>query len=390
MAVDCLPGVRLAISVSAPHKERQSLASINDLLSIINPQGQYMLSSTRIFLRTVTQRTYSVNRQLPLSSNKTRPLVASSSSFLRSSVYIRSQFRTVTMAPLTKWNRLVRYVSAKDGQIHFGEPIVSDEKADIDQLAREGQLNVKVLEGANFLQAEPTGAEDTVKTLLGPLTPNDVPVIRCTGLNYKTHILETGFDLPANPTLFIKPNQAVSDTNAAVPIPPLGQTHCDYEGELTIVIGKNAKNVSEADALDYVAGYVSGNDVSCRDWQMDKDKAGMMPQWSFSKSFDKYAPLGPCIVSTAVLGDAKGLRLQTLVNGEVRQDSNTSDLCFGVRKLVSFFSTGQTLQAGSLIMTGTPGGVAMGMKPPKFLQDGDEVVVDIEGIGKVRNVMKFE
>lgn len=116
----------------------------------------------------------------------------------------------------------------------------------------------------------------------------------------------------------------------------------------------------------------------------------MMPQWCFSKSFDKYAPLGPAIVSTKLLGEAKELRLTTFVNGEERQNSDTSDLCFGVRKLVSFLSTGQTLEAGSLIMTGTPGGVGIGMKPQKFLKDGDEVVVDIEGIGKVVNVMKFE
>ena len=203
-------------------------------------------------------------------------------------------------------------------------------------------------------------------------------------------VLETGFDLPANPTLFIKPNQAVSDTRHPVPIPKLGQPQCDYEGELTIVIGKDCKNVSEEDALSYVAGYTSGNDVSCRDWQMEKDKAGMMPQWSFSKSFDKYAPLGPCITSTKLLGDGGNLYLKTYVNGELRQDTNTSDLCFGVKKLVSFFSTGQTLQAGSLIMTGTPGGVGFGMKPPKWLKDGDEVVVDIEGIGKVVNKMSFE
>ena len=156
------------------------------------------------------------------------------------------------------------------------------------------------------------------------------------------------------------------------------------------MIGKDCKDVSKEQALDYVAGYVSGNDVSCRDWQMEKDKAGMMPQWSFSKSFDKYAPLGPCITSSKILGDASGLSLKTYVNGELRQDSNTSDLCFGVRDLVSFFSTGQTLQAGSLIMTGTPGGVGIGMKPPKYLRDGDEVIVDIEGIGKVVNTMKFE
>lgn len=203
-------------------------------------------------------------------------------------------------------------------------------------------------------------------------------------------VLETGFDLPANPTLFIKPSTTVASTRQPTPIPTLGQPKCDYEGELTIVIGKDAKNVSEADALSYVAGYTTGNDVSCRDWQMDKDKAGMMPQWSFSKSFDSYAPLGPCITSTSVLGDASGLALRTFVNGEKRQESDTGDLVFGVRKLVSFLSTGQTLQAGSLIMTGTPGGVGFGMKPPVWLRDGDEVVVEIEGIGKCVNVMKFE
>ena len=142
---------------------------------------------------------------------------------------------------------------------------------------------------------------------------------------------------------------------------------CDYEGELTVLIGKDCKNVSEADAIDYVAGYMSGNDVSCRDWQMEKDKAGMMPQWSFSKSFDKYAPLGPCIASTKLLGDASGLRMQTRVNGEGRQDTNTSDLCFNVRQLVSFLSQGQTLQAGSCIMTGTPGGVGIGQKPAESI-----------------------
>ncbi|KAI5358219.1 Putative fumarylacetoacetase-like protein [Septoria linicola] len=292
------------------------------------------------------------------------------------------------MAPA--WTRLIRYISAQDGATRLGDPIVSGQKPDIDALALAGGLKVKVLEGAIPVEAKPTGQEDEVKTLLGPLTPKDVPIIRCIGLNYKTHILETGFDLPANPTLFIKSPMTVADTRQPTPIPKLGQTHLDYEGELTIVIGKDAKNVSEEDALDYVAGYTSGNDVSCRDWQMEKDKAGMMPQWCFSKSFDKYAPLGPAIVSTSVLGDASNLVLRTFVNGEERQNSSTNDLCFGVRKLVSFLSTGQTLQAGTLIMTGTPGGVGIGFKPQKFLKDGDEVVVDIEGIGKVATTMKFE
>ena len=166
--------------------------------------------------------------------------------------------------------------------------------------------------------------------------------------------------LPVNPTIFIKPGTAVGDTRAPVPIPKWGQPQCDYEGELTVVIGKDCKNVSQEQALEYVAGYVTGNDVSCRDWQMEKDKAGPVPQWSFSKSFDNYAPLGPCIVSTKILGDASGLDLKTIVNGEVRQHSNTSDLCFSVKALVSFLSTGQTLQAGRFDHDGDAWGCGFG------------------------------
>jgi len=157
-----------------------------------------------------------------------------------------------------------------------------------------------------------------------------------------------------------------------------------------IVIGKDAKNVKEEDALKYVAGYTAGNDVSARDWQREAGKAGPVPQWTFSKSFDKYAPLGPCLVAAHILGEADNLSLRTIVNGEVRQESNTSDLCFGVKKLIAFCSQGQTLQKGSLIMSGTPGGVALFMKPPNFLKDGDEVTVEIGKIGRVVNHMRFE
>lgn len=203
-------------------------------------------------------------------------------------------------------------------------------------------------------------------------------------------VLETGRPLPTCPTVFTKPSPAVANHGEDIPIPAIAQSQCDYEGELVIVIGKDAKNVSEEDALDYVAGYTAGNDVSARDWQREAGKAGPVPQWSFSKSFDKYAPLGPCIVASHVLGEADSLSLRTLVNDTVRQESNTSDLCFGVRQLVAFCSQGQTLQRGSLIMTGTPGGVGLFMKPPQFLQDGDVVAVEIGGIGRISNKMSFE
>ena len=124
----------------------------------------------------------------------------------------------------------------------------------------------------------------------------------------------------------------------------------------TIVIGKDGKDISEEDSLDYIAGYVAQDDISARKWQRDPAYAGGVPQWCFSKGFDAFAPLGPCIVSTSLLGDASNQTLRTLVNGEVRQDSNTNDLLFGVKKVVSFLSQGTTLRKGSLIMTGTPSG----------------------------------
>lgn len=130
--------------------------------------------------------------------------------------------------------------------------------------------------------------------------------------------------------------------------------------------------------------------MSCRGWQRDPKKAGGVPQWCFSKGFDRFAPLGPMIVSPAVVGNASDLHLRTLVNGEERQNTMTSDLLFGVEDIVSFVSQGTTIEAGTVILTGTPSGVAMGMKEPKYLVDGDVVEVSISQLGRVRNKMVFE
>ncbi|EXJ66679.1 5-carboxymethyl-2-hydroxymuconate isomerase [Cladophialophora psammophila CBS 110553] len=291
---------------------------------------------------------------------------------------------------LVAWDRLVRYIPEKGAnEVRYGEPILEDPDADVASLASTGNLQVRVLEGFDPLKAIPTGQLDTVKELLGPLEPKDVPIIRCVGLNYKTHILETGRPLPESPTVFTKPAPAVAGHGEDIPIPPIAQDECDYEGELVVLIGKSGKDITEEDALEYVAAYTAGNDVSARDWQRQPAKAGPVPQWTFSKSFDKYAPLGPCLVASHVLGAADDLSLKTLVNGEVRQNGNTGDLCFGVRKLIAFCSQGQTLQKGSLIMTGTPGGVGLFMKPPLFLKHGDEVTVDISRIGRLTNRVLF-
>lgn len=157
----------------------------------------------------------------------------------------------------------------------------------------------------------------------------------------------------------------------------------------TIIIGRTARDVTEDNALDYISGYITANDLSCRVWQRDPQYAGNVPQWCFSKGFDGFAPVGPMIVSPKAIGAADKQSLKTIVNSELRQDSDTSDLLFGVKRIVSFLSQGTTLETGTLIMTGTPAGVAMGMKPPKYLKDGDQVEVRIGGLGSLKNKMKF-
>lgn len=204
-------------------------------------------------------------------------------------------------------------------------------------------------------------------------------------------VQEGGRKPPPYPSIFIKPRTSVASFNEDIAIPRLAQDdQLDYEGELCIVIGKTGKDIPAADALSHVAGYVSSNDVSARKWQRDPAFAGGVPQWCFSKGFDKFAPLGPMLVSPKLVGNAGSLRLQTWVNGELRQDTSTSDLLFGVEKIVAFVSQGTTLEKGTVIMTGTPAGVAMGMKEPTWLKDGDVVEVRVEELGSVKNAMSFE
>lgn len=205
-------------------------------------------------------------------------------------------------------------------------------------------------------------------------------------------VQEGGRKPPPYPSVFTKPSTAVASYKEDIPIPKLAQDNqCDYEGELVIVIGKTGKNIPKEAVLDHIAGYVVANDVSARTWQRDPAYAGVVPQWDFSKGFDKYAPLGPMLVSPKLVGAANNLRLQTWVNGELRQDSDTSDLLFGVKEIVAFISQGTTLQKGTIIMTGTPAGVAMGMKPePKYLVNGDVVKVRIEHLGTTTNKMVWE
>jgi 2-keto-4-pentenoate hydratase/2-oxohepta-3-ene-1,7-dioic acid hydratase in catechol pathway len=288
------------------------------------------------------------------------------------------------------WKRLIRFV-AQDGKIYRGEPIVSDSEFDVGKQYLSGKaIQAKVVTGDIFSDAVVTDQVLEVKKLLGPLTEDDVPIIKCVGLNYMKHIQEGGRTPPPYPSIFYKPRFCVADFGEDVPIPEIAQENqVDYEGELCIVIGKSGKNIKEEDALSHVAGYVSGNDVSARTWQKNPKFAGGVPQWCFSKSFDKYAPLGPALVSLQVISDPGTLQLETRVNGELRQNANTDDLLFNVPKIISFISQSTTLEKGTVIMTGTPSGVAMGMKEPKYLQNGDVVSVYIDKIGTLSNKMSF-
>jgi acylpyruvate hydrolase len=198
------------------------------------------------------------------------------------------------------------------------------------------------------------------------------------GLNYRDHANETGRDLPVAPTLFVKSRSAVIGHGDTIVIPP-HVTQPDYEGELAVVIGRTARDVAEDDALSCVAGVTVAHDVSSRDHQFTTG------QWSWSKSFDTFCPLGPELVSLDEIDLAAGMTLETRVSGEVQQYAHTSELVFSVPYLIAWISQGCTLEPGDVILTGTPAGVGAARTPPRWLVDGDVVEITIEGVGTLRN-----
>lgn len=172
-----------------------------------------------------------------------------------------------------------------------------------------------------------------------------------------------------------------------VNVHPEAQSMLDYEGELTVVIGKDAKNVSEADALNHVLGYAVGNDVSARYFQLPDQSGG---QFGYAKSFDRFAPLGPCIASPEVIPDPQKLHYTTKVNGEKRQETGTNDMIWTVKQIIAHLSRGTTLRKGTAIQTGTPSGVGLFMDPKGFVKNGDVVEIAVDGIGAIKNKMVFE
>ncbi|MCW4031442.1 MAG: fumarylacetoacetate hydrolase family protein [Candidatus Bathyarchaeota archaeon] len=204
------------------------------------------------------------------------------------------------------------------------------------------------------------------------------PKIICLGLNYFDHAAETSSPIPEEPIIFLKPHTAIIGSNQTI-IKPQFVKELDYEGELCIVMGKTAKNISVEDAKKHIFGYTIFNDVSARDYQF---KDG---QWTRGKSFDTFAPTGPCITTESELKNTDDLTISTWVNGELRQKSTTRNMVFKVEEILYHLSRVLTLEPCDIIATGTPAGVGFAMKPQKFLKHGDFVRIEIEGIGTLEN-----
>ena len=201
--------------------------------------------------------------------------------------------------------------------------------------------------------------------------------IVCVGLNYRDHAEEQGVELPARPLLFAKwPNTLIGDGDE-IRIPAISR-QVDYEAELGVVIGRRASRVADDDALDHVEGYVVANDVSGRDLQFSDG------QWVRGKSLDTFLPVSELVPASAV-PDPQALQIRALLNGAVMQDSNTANMIFGVAEIVAFVSEAITLEPGDLIITGTPAGVGAFRDPPVWLQPGDEIAIEIDGVGRISN-----
>ena len=259
------------------------------------------------------------------------------------------------------------------GRIRYGTDLDDDDTA-------------LLLEGAKLGSLEPAegGTQRVrVRKLLAPLKP---ATIFCIGLNYRKHAEETGADIPERPVVFMKPGSAVTHPGDPIRLPRCSsRPEVDYEAELAVVIGREARDVPEDRAMDHVLGYTCANDVSARWWQ----KHGGGGQWIRGKGFDTFCPLGPCVVTAGEgddgIADPQSLTLRTTLGDEVMQQSTTADMIFSVARIIAFLSQDTTLAAGTVILTGTPSGVGVARDPQRFLQPGDRVTVEIDRIGRLEN-----
>ncbi|KAF4965955.1 hypothetical protein FSARC_6294 [Fusarium sarcochroum] len=289
----------------------------------------------------------------------------------------------------TLFKRLVRFAPRSNpSSILIGQPVNDD--IDVGLALRNGtEVQVDVFSGMSVLDhGKSTGKVEIIHKIFSPLAASEVGTIRCIGLNYKRHAEEVSMELPKIPTMFMKPSTALGDPwPMPTLIPKISQKDgsSDFESELAVVLGKSAKNISEAEAMEYVLGYSACNDVSSRDSQLAQS------QWNFSKGFDGACPIGPTLVCKDLIPNPTKLKIRGLKNGKVMQESELDDLIFGIPQLIAFLSQSTTLPAGTIIITGTPAGVGMGRTPKERLEAGDEFHVEIlPHIGTLVNVFENE
>lgn len=261
--------------------------------------------------------------------------------------------------------RVIRFIDG-DGHVRYGH----------DQ--RDGAA--AVLGGDPWQGLSPTQERAQVSKLLAPAAPG---TIFCTGLNYHQHAIEMDVPAPERPIVFMKNPASLQHPSQPIVLPAccMDPPEVDFEIELAVVLARSTKNVSPDDALDHVLGYTVANDVSARLWQ--KQRGG--GQWVRAKSFDTFCPLGPVLATKDEIPDPQNLRVTTKLNGEMMQQAHTADMIFGVSELIAYFSQGTTLPSGTVLLTGSPPGVGVARDPQVFLQPGDTVEMEIEGIGKLVN-----
>jgi 2-keto-4-pentenoate hydratase/2-oxohepta-3-ene-1,7-dioic acid hydratase in catechol pathway len=223
-------------------------------------------------------------------------------------------------------------------------------------------------------------ARDTVKLKAPVLRP---PKIICLGLNYRDHAAESGVEVPSEPVLFSKYPTSIIGPEEAIVLPPTSQ-EVDYEAELVFVMGRGGRNIPESRAMEYVAGYTCGHDVSARDYQLERGGN----QWMVGKTFDTFAPIGPALVTRDEIADPHKLPIRCIVNGETLQNSSTSQMVFNIPQTIAYLSHVMTLEPGDVVFTGTPPGVGFARKPPIFLKNGDVAEIQIDGIGVLRNPVR--
>ncbi len=240
------------------------------------------------------------------------------------------------------------------------------------------------VEGDVFSEHRVTTERAHVSKLLAPIVPVD---IFCIGLNYRHHAAESNMKIPEHPVLFMKGVGSLQHPGDPILLPEaLKSDEVDYECELAVVIGRRCKNATRENALDFVLGYTCANDVSARDWQIRHGGS----QWCRGKTFDTFCPLGPRLVTRDEIPNPNALSIRTVLNGDVMQNWNTNDMIFDVRSLIAFLSGSTTLLPGTVILTGTPHGVGMAQKPPRWLRPGDSVTIEIEQIGQLTNPVEPE